>query len=127
MLSITKEFTFDAAHQLIDYDGPCSRLHGHTYKLQVSVCRGEEDGLVNDDGMVMDFSRLKEIVHEKVISQWDHTNLNEQLSGVNPTAENMVRIIVVLLGVTLLEERIILNRVRLWETPTSFVEWNVSP
>ena len=59
---ITKEFTFDAAHKLDWHQGKCKNLHGHTYKLQVTVV-----GELNKNGIVIDFGDLKNIVNNKVI------------------------------------------------------------
>ncbi len=82
-MMICKEFYFDAAHLLPDYNGKCAKLHGHTYKLEVVVGGG-----VKSDGMVMDFSIVKTVVNERVIEKLDHSDLNDQFQ--NPTAEAMV-------------------------------------
>ena len=109
---LTSEFTFDAAHRLNDYDGKCGQTHGHTYRLQVTVC-GIPD-LVT--GLLMDFGELKNLVNEKVIKIVDHANLTD-LFVVNTTAENLC---VWAWGVLkpLLPDGIKLDEVRLWETPT---------
>ena len=57
---LIKEFEFDAAHYLPEYNGKCEKLHGHTYKLVVKI-----DGTPDKEGMVIDFVRLKEIVKEE--------------------------------------------------------------
>jgi 6-pyruvoyltetrahydropterin/6-carboxytetrahydropterin synthase len=64
---VLKEFEFDAAHYLPEYNGKCERLHGHTYKLVVKV-----EGTPDKEGMVIDFIRLKNIVKEEVLSKLDH-------------------------------------------------------
>jgi len=79
------EFHFAAAHRLPRYDGPCSRMHGHNYRMVVRV-EGEVDP---KSGMVADFGRIKEIVQEHVLSRADHRTLNDVLE--NPTAENIAR------------------------------------
>jgi 6-pyruvoyltetrahydropterin/6-carboxytetrahydropterin synthase len=111
---ITKEFTFDAAHFIPNYHGKCEKLHGHTYKLQVSI-----EGDVNEHGMVLDFAELKKIVKEHVIHKLDHTSLNDTIE--NPSAENTAIWIWAQLkniqGAKLYE-------VKLWETPTSFVTYH---
>jgi 6-pyruvoyltetrahydropterin/6-carboxytetrahydropterin synthase len=114
--TITKEFTFDAAHWLEDYPGPCANLHGHTYRLQVTVTR---QAMMNQD-MVMDFSDLGALVRDLIISRVDHKCLNEVL-GYAPTAENMVREFARTIEGGL-PPGIYLSAVRLWETPTSFAE-----
>jgi 6-pyruvoyltetrahydropterin/6-carboxytetrahydropterin synthase len=79
------EFYFAAAHRLPRYEGPCFRLHGHNYKMFVSV-EGEVDPKT---GMIFDFGVLKQVVQEHVMSRVDHRNLNDILD--NPTAENIAR------------------------------------
>ena len=97
MLTITKEFQFDAAHRLwsdhlseeqnFKIYGKCSKLHGHTYRLQVSV-----SGTVRDDGMILNFTELKTFVQETFLSRYDHAYLNEleEYDNLPVTAENMV-------------------------------------
>ncbi len=114
MLCVVKEFTFDAAHNLVEYHGKCEKLHGHTYKLQIFVC-GEKD----KEGMVIDFVELKNIVKEKVLSKLDHSYINEIIK--QPSAENIAEWIWKQLEGELTTERYKLTEVRLWETPTSFV------
>jgi len=106
---IAKEFTFDAAHKLLNYDGPCANLHGHTYKLQIVI-----SGPVQKNGMVIDFIDLKKIVTEKVISKLDHKFINKIIK--QSTAENIAVWIW-----KQLEKNLPLYEIRLWETPTSFV------
>ena len=77
---VTKEFTFDAAHYLPNYYGKCENLHGHTYRLQVTV-----EGPVLSNGMVVDFVLLKHIVKERILNNVDHRCLNDQFP--NPTTE----------------------------------------
>jgi 6-pyruvoyltetrahydropterin/6-carboxytetrahydropterin synthase len=80
---VSKAFTFDAAHLLPYYDGECRNLHGHTYRLVVTI-----DAPVQKDGLAMDFAVLKQIVKNKVVERLDHTYLNDLLE--NPSAENVV-------------------------------------
>ena len=81
---VSKIFTFDSAHQLPNYKGSCERLHGHTFKLIVTL-EGDVD---KKTGMVFDFLELKRIVDEKVIAKLDHNYLNEIIK--NPTCENIL-------------------------------------
>lgn len=113
----TKIFTFDAAHFLEGYDGKCSNIHGHTYKLEVTI----EKARLNDQGFVCDFNRIKEIVEEKVINKYDHQLINDVMS-VRPTAEKMAEIIFYELQFAFLDESAALVKIRLYETPTSYVE-----
>lgn len=80
---LTQSFKFNAAHCLPGYPGDCSQLHGHTWKLNVTI-----SGDVNPDtGMLLDFKKFKLIVEDSIIKQFDHKYLNDILD--NPTAENI--------------------------------------
>ena len=119
---ITKEFEFEAAHHLLNYEGACANVHGHSYKLQVTVS-GEvyTTGLLRaTDHMVLDFKELKKIVEDKIIRTHDHADLNELYP--NPTAEYMV---VRMFGeiYEALPKDVRLESVKLWETSTSFAEY----
>ncbi len=112
-VSVTKLFEFEACHHLPNYNGACSRNHGHSYKLEVEI-EGEVDKI---SGMVMDFSLLKQVVKTNIIDKFDHQDLNTFYDI--PTAEVMVVDIFRLLqGCT--KDKII--RVRLYETSTSYAE-----
>lgn len=88
-LTLHTEGWYDASHSLEDYDGKCANKHGHTYLVRVWV-KGEESQL-NKSGILWDFGNLK-----KIISQFDHTDLNElfnEVQGINSTAENQAMFI----------------------------------
>ena len=117
---VCKIFTFEAAHNLPNYDGPCCNQHGHSYKLEVSVSGPIQD-TGSEKGMIVDFSKLKAYIQKNIIDVYDHTNLNESFDD-NPTAEKLLYKIVDTIGamnglITKLE------RVRLWETATSYAQW----
>jgi len=114
LVDVTKIFTFDSAHKLENYEGDCKYLHGHTYKLEITV-----RGTVDYRGMVIDFNDLKSAVKDKVINRLDHRYLND-IFPFNPTCENMLVWIFEELEPELTNERHWLQRVVLWETPTSF-------
>ncbi len=80
MFLLSRDFFFDAAHRVIDYKGKCENLHGHTYKLTVTIT-----GDLKDDGMVIDFAILKKVVEEEILNNLDHQYLNNLFS--NPTTE----------------------------------------
>jgi 6-pyruvoyltetrahydropterin/6-carboxytetrahydropterin synthase len=86
-VQIRKSFRFEAAHVLPHHDGKCSRLHGHSYRLDVTLA-----GPLQDDGpargMVVDFDVLSRVVKAGVIEELDHRSLNDVVS--NPTCENVV-------------------------------------
>lgn len=121
--TIAKEFTFDAAHQLPNHDGPCRRLHGHTYRLRV-YARGPLQPLDGkaEEGMVVDFGRIKQAYRTRIEAVCDHQFLNEVVPVERTTAE--------LLAAWMLNElraevpQIV--AVRLYETPSSFAEVSVA-
>jgi len=83
----------------------------------------EDDQASPTLGMLMDFSDLKQLVEELVLDDLDHSLLNELNHLSNPTAENIVLHIVQMI-VPALPNKVNLMRVRLWETGTSYAEWN---
>ncbi len=76
VIRLTKEFSFEMAHALAGYDGMCREIHGHSYRLLVTVA-GEpcSDPADPKYGMVMDFGALKKIVGEQIIASYDHALL----------------------------------------------------
>lgn len=91
MYTLKVEGAFEAAHQLPDYPGKCARLHGHNWVVEAVVKGRELDKL----GMLMDFKTVKKALNN-VLDRYDHRFLNELVpfnTGVNPTAENLARII----------------------------------
>ncbi|RJR27637.1 6-carboxytetrahydropterin synthase QueD [candidate division WWE3 bacterium] len=137
MYFITKEFTFDAGHRLLYYKGACHNLHGHTYKLQVTVVPTSET--LSKDGMVIDFSIMKGIIKKWLDETYDHCMmLNVEDMKVKelcrdlglkwigfpcePTAENMARIFYSELKGLFASQgiaSIALSKIDIWETPTS--------
>jgi 6-pyruvoyltetrahydropterin/6-carboxytetrahydropterin synthase len=108
---VTCTFTFEAAHRLAWHPGKCRNLHGHSYRLDVSV-----EGALDTNGVVLDFDTLGEVVRTQVVNQWDHRDLNEVLD--NPTAELLAHRAWELLTAAGLE----LAALRLWETGDSWVD-----
>lgn len=86
MYTLTVEDGFAAAHQLRGYKGKCENLHGHNWRVELSVTGMS----LNDTGLVMDFGDLKRILRE-IIGLVDHTNLNElaPFEAANPSSENL--------------------------------------
>ncbi len=139
-ITLTKIFSFDAAHVLENYPGKCKNIHGHTYFLHVTVS-GEVKNDVNHpfNGMIMDFSELKKWIHESVLQHFDHALLlyknsttakldfpeKEKIyfASYTPTCENMLMDIVTRLKESV-PSTIQLSEVRLQETPTSFATWS---
>ncbi len=141
MMQVTKEFSFEMAHALEGHDGACSRIHGHSYRLWVTVGgKPSTDGDSPKQGMVVDFGDLKRIVGEEIIARFDHafvvrrTEANSALvdalaahyDGVRvvdwqPTSENLVAHFAALLRPRL-PAGVTLRAIRLSETATSFAE-----
>ena len=142
---VTKEFVFDMGHALIGYDGPCKDIHGHTYHLSVTIIGTplEQPGAAKD-GMVVDFGLIKGVVHDKIISHFDHALvLNQSLPDefkkslglvtgklvylpVQPSCENLLLHFKNLVEPVFKEKGWELFSMKLYETPTSFAEWCVS-
>ena len=119
---VTKEFEFESAHHLLGYDGACANIHGHSYKMQVTVSGYLDHDCkpIASDCMVIDFKDLKRIVEDKIISTHDHTILNSIYH--NPTAEVMVISMFYSIQSELPAD-VKLESVKLWETSTSFAEY----
>ncbi|ENH96336.1 6-pyruvoyl tetrahydrobiopterin synthase [Gracilibacillus halophilus YIM-C55.5] len=116
---VSKEFTFDASHHLHCYEGKCKNLHGHTYTAIFGI-----SGYVNDIGLVIDFSEMKQIWKEQIEIYLDHRYLNETLPKMNTSAENMVVWLFEKMEAALADKpndcRV--EFVKLYETPTSYAE-----
>lgn len=113
---VTRSFTFEAAHRLPWHDGPCRRLHGHSYRLEVTV-----EGPIGDQGMVLDFQDLAAVVRREIVDRYDHQLLNDLLE--NPTAE----LLAADAWKRLEAAGLAVAGLRLWETPTSSVELLADP
>ena len=90
MYELTVDKHFSAAHSLKGYNGECSQLHGHTWKVSVTV----ESDFTDDTGISVDFKEISEIL-EKIIKRFDHRNLSDidEFSECNPTAENIAKMV----------------------------------
>jgi 6-pyruvoyltetrahydropterin/6-carboxytetrahydropterin synthase len=106
---------FDAAHTLRGYPGECRRLHGHTWDVEATVAGESLDGI----GIVYDFKRLKDDLHA-VLADYDHVFLDEvpPFDTLNPTAENLARVVFERLTATVGGEVRILE-VSVWESPVA--------
>ena len=144
-IRITKQFTFEAGHALYGYDGKCKNLHGHSYKLFVTVIGSPISDPKNVKyGMVLDFGDLKKIVNEEIVDVFDHATVfnkntphlelaNELikrehhvlLTDYQPTTEMMVIDFADKLK-KLLPKTIKLHSIKLQETDSSFAEWYAS-
>jgi len=144
-IRITKQFNFETGHALFGYDGKCKNVHGHSYKLSVTVIGTPITDNSNVKwGMVIDFSDLKKIVKEEVVDVFDHAIVfnkntphkslaltmrgeghNVILADYQPTSENMVIDFAGKIK-SRLPENIQLFSLRLQETDSSCAEWFAS-
>ncbi len=111
---------FSAAHQLKNYDGNCSRVHGHNWKVEVTL-RGEA---LDQSGILYDFRNLKRSL-KRYIDKLDHTLLNElpELKNLSPSAENISYLIANELIEKVDATQATLYRVRVWENDRSFASY----
>lgn len=125
MICITKEYHFSASHQLPFHDGKCADLHGHNYRMEVSVESGNQFGYAvyhqgPQRGMLVDFGRVDDIV-EPLVDSFDHTHLNDHplLEPYETTAETIAHRtcdFINLVSGWLEDDRIHSVTVRVWET-----------
>ena len=138
---LTKLFTFEMAHALYNYEGKCKNIHGHSYKLEVTIL-GYPTDLPGDpqDGLLMDFGDLKKLVNNEVVGVFDHSlvmkkgysnALNtiladnfERLIYVNyqPTCENLIIDFADKIK-SVLPNEVQLHHLVLHETATAYCEW----
>ena len=120
MYELSVERTFAAAHHLMGYDGPCARLHGHNYRVQIGVAGSKLD----EHGMLMDFGQLKSVCDE-VIGELDHTDLNQHpaFADSNPSSENLARHIFARVAERLKRRGVCVSAVTVWESDTSQVTY----
>ena len=142
VIRLTKEFSFEMSHALEGYDGLCSQIHGHSYRMFVTVV-GEPSDNPDDPkyGMVMDFGELKKIVNRLIVDKYDHSLVMRRtpsnvmvvdmlagrfsrvvVSDYQPTCENMIAHFAAMIAAEL-PSRVRLYSMRLHETATSFAEW----
>lgn len=141
-IRLTREFSFETAHCLEGYDGPCREIHGHSYKMFVTVMGTPCADITNPKyGMVMDFTELKAIVNRLIVDRFDHALVMRptpennsvicamqskwkriELTPYQPTCENMICDFVTMIerelpqGVSLVE-------LKLYETEKSHATW----
>jgi 6-pyruvoyltetrahydropterin/6-carboxytetrahydropterin synthase len=144
VLRLTRVFHFDMAHVLLNYPGKCKNIHGHTYKLEVTVkgvpCNEETSP---KKGMLIDFSDFKNLIQNEIITIWDHAlmiHCNSDPVLLNALKNNYEKIIVVPFQPTtenmicelssiikkILPADLQLFSLRLYETEKSFAEWFAS-
>ncbi len=132
-MKLSVEFSFDAAHRIMGHAGKCAWLHGHTYRLGVTV----QAETLNRLGMVMDFDDLKALMEKYLLSRWDHATLLREDDPLvpaiirvqaeapqkvitfpqNPTAEVLAQAAAEALAFVL-PSGVRLGRLTVWESPT---------
>jgi 6-pyruvoyltetrahydropterin/6-carboxytetrahydropterin synthase len=144
VIRVTKEFPFEMAHVLWNYDGPCRNVHGHSYRLFVTLsgvpAEAPEDP---KNGMVIDFTDLKSIVKKEIVNVFDHAVVvsrkydkektemftkmfgNTVLVDYQPTCENLISDFAARIAGHL-PAGVKLHNLKLYETATSFAEWYAS-
>ena len=142
VIRITKQFNFETGHALYGYDGKCKNVHGHSYKLSVTVIGTPITDTAHVKlGMVIDFGDLKKIVKEEIVDPFDHATVFNKntphvelareltdrghkviLADYQPTSENMVTDFAAKIKMRLPKD-IQLYALKLQETDTSFAEW----
>ena len=120
MFEVTIEASFSAAHRLRHYRGKCENLHGHNWKVAVSVVSDK----LNKSGMAIDFQELKELTW-KVLKKMDHRFLNDlpEFKKVNPTSENIAKFLYGKLKGAVERRGVKLHRVKIWESEGSSVSY----
>ena len=144
VIRVTREFTFEMAHVLRNYDGPCRNVHGHSYRLFVTISGmpvADPDNPKN--GMVIDFTDLKNIVLKEIVNVFDHSVVmsrdfdsekmkmmestfgNTVIVNFQPTCENLIADFAARLNKAMMG-KIHLHSLKLYETAKSYAEWFAS-
>ena len=116
MYQVSIQTQFSAAHFLRNYEGKCENLHGHNWKVEVTV----SSETLDNTGMAIDFSILKQKTNS-IIKQFDHSHLNEipHFMKINPSSENIAAYIFNLLAKEFKNTAVRLTKVSVWESDTS--------
>ena len=112
--------SFSAAHQLLGYKGKCEDLHGHTYKIEVTIQAEKLDPI----GLAMDFTDIKRIL-DRILETYDHKLLNQvpPYDRINPSAENVARVVFETLKPQL-PPGVALTRVTVWESDNAWASYH---
>lgn len=120
MYEITIQIQFSSAHRLRQYDGECERLHGHNWKVEISV----KSKKLNELGMVMDFKGLKSKA-KLIMDRLDHQYLNDipPFTEINPTTENISKFIFDELSKMINNSDVKVSKVKIWESDTCYASY----
>ena len=124
MFEVSVEYTFAAGHALREYKGKCENVHGHNYKVQVTV-GGEQ---LNSAGLLLDFVDLRKAI-KVLVERLDHRFLNdiEPFDKLNPSAENIAKYFYDELGPQVAERALEILAVKIWETDTTSATYRPKP
>ncbi|ASU34003.1 6-pyruvoyl trahydropterin synthase family protein [Mucilaginibacter xinganensis] len=142
MIVITKIFNFEMAHALDGYDGACRNIHGHSYELHVTISSVKaDDTCFPAPGFIIDFKELKQLVNRAVIEKFDHklvlsrgylskfpalkTLENLEILEAEPSVENLLLYSKQAIS-EMLPPTLTLQRLKLYETKSSYAEWLAS-
>ena len=122
MYEVTIIKSFSAAHLLADIGGKCEELHGHNFKVEVTV-RAEK---LDSNGLLIDFRLLKRILNE-ILEEIDHKHLNSLpfFTGINPSAENVAKYIFEKMEIKVKMLSVRMVRVKIWESENAAVTYSL--
>ncbi|MDI6742794.1 MAG: 6-carboxytetrahydropterin synthase QueD [Smithella sp.] len=120
MFEVTIIKSFSAAHLLADIGGKCEDLHGHNFKVEITVAAEK----LNPDGLIIDFRILKKILGD-ILEDIDHQHLNELgcFANINPSAENIARYICEKMEPQVKKAGVNMARVKIWESENAAVTY----
>ncbi len=122
MFEVTIIKSFSAAHLLADIGGKCEELHGHNFKVEITVAAEK----LNDIGILVDFRFLKQVL-EDILEDIDHKHLNNLsvFAGLNPTAENIAKYIFEKMDPRVKTAGVNMTRVKIWESENAAVTYSL--
>jgi 6-pyruvoyltetrahydropterin/6-carboxytetrahydropterin synthase len=120
MYEISIQTVFSAAHRLRNYQGDCEALHGHNWKVQVTV----QAHTLNDIGLALDFKMLKKITNE-TLARLDHTCINDisPFCDINPSSENIARVLFEEMKSGIAAFGVSLVKVSVWESDNAWASY----
>jgi len=120
MYEVTIIKSFSAAHLLAQIGGKCEELHGHNFKVEVTLAAPN----LNESGLLIDFRVVKKWLNE-ILDQMDHKHLNElpYFAGINPSAENIAKYIYDQMKLKIKEPQVRIARIKVWESENAVVTY----
>lgn len=120
MYEISIQTVFSAAHRLRNYQGDCEALHGHNWKVQVTV----QTRTLNDLGLAIDFKMLKKITNE-TLARLDHACLNDlaPFCDINPSSENIARVLFEEMKISIAACGVSLVKISVWESDNAWASY----